>query len=229
MDRLPAVTHATYRRCLVGAAAFMTALLAVLQDGTALAQPPMASRPEKIVLAPGHPEGRGPGRIAIATETAAWHRLFNAGSARVADFPLPGGQRVDLEVSWIDIVGGRTRFFVGGGDGVREVAGPPMRFFRGSVAGDPESLVSLNLFGGRIAGFVRHGGREYTFGPRSFAVDRPGAGDIEMVDETKEGGPQGACDGDDSAADAGVFALKERVGLEQFTTTSIDVNTLLLG
>ncbi|HZN02563.1 MAG TPA: hypothetical protein VFD06_03145, partial [Candidatus Polarisedimenticolia bacterium] len=207
----------------------MTSLMTVPHESGALAQSPVASRPEKIVLAPKHPEGRGRGRIAIAPDAAAWHRLFNAGSARVADFPLPGGHRIDLEVSSVDIVGGRTRFFVNGGEGVREVAGPAMRFFRGRVAGDPESLVSLNLFGGRIAGFVRHDGREYTFGPRAFSVDRGGADDIEVVDETMEEGPTGGCDGDETADSGGVFALTGRPDLERTYSPNIDAGTLLLG
>jgi len=104
-----------------------------------------------------------------------------------------------------------------------------MRFFRGRVAGDPESLVSLNLFGGRIAGFVRHDGREYTFGPRAFSVDRGGADDIEVVDETMEEGPTGGCDGDETADSGGVFALTGRPDLERTYSPNIDVNTLLLG
>jgi hypothetical protein len=207
----------------------MAVLQGVLQHGGVRAQSPVASRPEKVVLVPGYPEGRGPGRIAIVPDAAALRRLFEAGSARVADFPLPGGQRVDLEVSSIDVVGGRTRFFVHGGDGLREMAGPSMRFFRGRVAGDPGSLVSLNLFGGRIAGFVRHDGREYTFGPRAFSVDRPGAGDIEMVDERMEGGARGGCDVEEPADDAGAFALTGQPRLEAFSTQSIDANTLLVG
>lgn len=228
MDRRPCVTRTWSWRGLVGAAAFMTGLFAWPRESGAAPQSPVAARPEKIVLAPKHPEGRGKGRIAIAPDAAAWHRLYRAGSARVADFPLPDGQRIDLEVAAVDVVAGRTHFFVHGGEGLREVAGPEMRFFRGRVAGDPESLVSLNLFGGRIAGFVRYDGREYTFGPRSFSVDREGAGDIELVDETMEGGRGGACDGDEPAGDVGVFALAGRPGPEP-AAGSIDANTLLLG
>ena len=194
-----------------------------------LAQAPIASRPEKILLAPAHPESRGRGRIAIAPDAAAWQRLYHSGSARVADFPLPGGQRVDLEVASVDLVDGRTHFFVRDGEGVREVAGPAMRFFRGRVAGDPESLVSLNLFGGRIAGFVRHDGREYTFGPRAFSIDRQGAGDIEMVDETMEEGPGGTCDGDEASDGGGVVALDGRPNLAEVTTQSIGASALLVG
>jgi metallopeptidase family M12-like protein len=230
MTRLQPVACTKYRRSLVAAAAFLTALVNILENGDgARAQSPVAPRPEKIVLSPRHPEGRGPGRIAIGPDAAAWHRLFNAGSARVADFPLPNGQRVDLEVASVDVVGGRTRFFVGNGESVNEVAGPTMRFFRGKVAGDPESLVSLNLFGGRIAGFVRYDGHEYTFGPRAYSVDRDGADDIEMVDQAAETGPRGRCDGDDVAADGGVFALSATPDLAESSTAGIDANTLLLG
>jgi len=232
MPRIPICTGTRRWEGLVGAAAFMTILLGALQDGDARGQAPMAPRPAKIVLAPKHPETRGPGRIGIATDSAAWQRLFHAGSARVADFPLPGGKRVDLEVASIEIVSGETRFFVSARDGVREVAGPSMRFFRGRVAGDPESLVSLNLFGGRIAGFVRHDGREYSFGPRAYSVDRKGANDIEMVDETMEGGPTGQCDGDDERAGGGTIPVNGfdgRISLESYSTESIDANTLLLG
>ena len=230
MDRLSCVLRTRSWQGRVGAALFLIGLLVVSGGSKAFGQSPMASRPEKIVLAPRHPEGRGKGRIAIAPDAAAWHRLFRAGSARVADFPLPGGQRVDLEVSSVDILGGSTRFFIHGGEGVREVAGPEMRFFRGRVAGDPESVVSLNLFGGRIAGFVRHDGREYTFGPRAFSPDRDGADDIEMVDGTSEAGPRGGCDGDDAAGDdgGGLFPITGRPGLEKAWAPAIDVNTLLL-
>jgi hypothetical protein len=230
MVHRPVVTRPAFRRVLVAAAAFMTGFLAAPMEDGALAQSPVAARPGTIVLAPKHPEGRGRGRIAIAPDPAAWQRLFLAGSARVADFPLPGGERIDLEVSSVDTVGGTARFFVHQGDGLREVAGPPMRFFRGRVAGDPESLVSLNLFGGRIAGFVRHGGREYSFGPRAWSIDRPGASDIEIVDETTETGPGGACDGADPADDvSGIFPLAGRPGPEQAPSLPIDPDAMLLG
>ena len=228
MDRRPCCDRTRSWRGLVGAAAVVANVLVVSGAGSLWAQSPVAARPEKIVLAPKHPESRGKGRIAIAPDAAAWHRLSHAGSARVADFPLPDGRRIDLEVASVDIVGGRTHFFVHGGDGLREVAGPEMHFFRGRVAGDPDSLVSLNLFGGRIAGFVRHDGREYTFGPRSFSIDREAAGDIEMVDEAMVGGPTGACDGDEAAGDGGLVALAGRSG-PQSAAGTIDANTLLLG
>ena len=212
-----------------------------MPDRSSAQDPPgVASRPETIRLSPAHPESRGGGRIAIATDAFAWSRLFRAGSARVADFPLPDGQRVDLEVASVDLVDGRTRFLVHAGGALREVAGPSMRFFRGRVAGDPESLVSLNLFGGRIAGFVRHDGREYTFGPRAFAPDRDGADDIEMVDEAQEGGPAGTCDGEEkpddgekpdgggeAPDDGGISALAEPDA--EPAALAIDTNTLLQG
>jgi len=181
------------------------------------------------VLVPGHPESRGQGRIRIAPDARAFRRLFHAGSARVADVPLPDGQRIDLEVASADVTTRHTRFFVGGPDGARETSGPNMRFFRGQVAGDPNSLVALNLFDGRIAGFIRVGGREYTFGPRAYSLDRKGAFDIEMVDETLEGGPSGGCDGDEAADIGGVAPPRGGPGLESYALDAVDANTLLLG
>src|SRR5262249_11902563 len=137
------------------------------------------------------PEERGRGRIRIRPDSHAWQRLFQAGSARIVDFPLPGGERAELEVASYDVLAPGARFFVGGPGGLTETPGPRMRFFRGQVAGERDSIVSLNLFDGRMAGFVRRGGREYTFGPRVFAREREGADEIEV--------------GDDAIADAGAI------------------------
>ncbi|HZN04905.1 MAG TPA: M12 family metallo-peptidase, partial [Candidatus Polarisedimenticolia bacterium] len=205
------------------------ALLGLLLDGGVRAQGPVAARAETIRLVPGHPESRGKGRIALVPDASALRRLFRAGSARVADVPLPDGRRIDLDVASTDVTTGRTRFFVGGPEGLRETAPPDMRFFRGRVAGDPESLVSLSLFDRRIAGFIRVQGREYTMSPRAFSLDSPEASEIEMVDEALEGGPSGVCDGEEAADIAGVMPLPDGPGLESSTASSIDANTLLAG
>jgi hypothetical protein len=201
-------------------------MLGLLLDGGVRAQGPVAARAETIRLAPGPPESRGKGRIALVPDAGALRRLFRAGSARVADVPLPDGRRIDLDVASTDVTTGRTRFFVGGPGGLYETAPPDMRFFRGRVAGDPESLVSLSLFDRRIAGFIRLQGREYTLGPRAWSLDRPGASEIEMVDETLEGGPSGRCDGGETADIAGAWPLPDGPGLE---STTVDANTPLAG
>jgi len=201
-------------------------LLGLLLAFGVRAQGPVAARAETIRLAPGAPESRGEGRIGLALDAGALRRLFRAGSARVADVPLPDGRRIDLDVASTDVTTGRTRFFVGEPGGLRETAPPDMRFFRGRVAGDPESLVSLSLFDRRIAGFIRVEGREYTISPRAWSLDRPGASEIEMVDATLEAGPSGRCDGGEAADLAGVMPLPGEPGL---ASVAIDVNTLLSG
>ena len=117
----------------------------------------------------------------------------------MAGFPLPDGSSVDLEVVSTDIVHTGTRFVVADADGIHEAAAPASRLFRGTVTGDPDSLVSLNLIDGHLAGFIRAGGKEYTFGPRSFARDAAVPRRVEVVDESLEGGPTGRCDGEEKA------------------------------
>jgi hypothetical protein len=149
-----------------------------------------------MVLVDQQPETLGPGRIRFEVHRDTVDRLQRSRGAHLVGFPLPGGAWVDLEVLSTDIVHGGTRFVVAGPDGARETAGPSARLFRGTVAGDPESLVSLNLIDGHLAGFVRTGGKEYSFGPRSFARGAAAALRVEVVDDVQESGPIGACDGD---------------------------------
>jgi hypothetical protein len=200
----------------------------------ARAEVPLPGRPEKVLLVAQAPEAVAAGRIRIHPEPQAWHRLFNSGSARVTNFPLPGGGPVELEVSAFDLLNRDARFFVGGPGGPREIAGPSMRFFRGQVPGDPGSMVSLNLFEGRLAGFIRTGGKEYTFGPRDFASDRPGADDIQIVDDSAQSTPGMKCDGEetvvaDTAGPAGTSSSPLVRALSTPTLLSIDASTLLLG
>jgi hypothetical protein len=222
---------------LRGAAARTLVVIACLVSGTALdalrAEVGMPGRPEKVFLVTQVPEAVVPGRIKVRPEPQAWHRLFNAGSARVVDFPLPGGPRVELEVAAYDLLTPDARFVVSDAGGLRQVAGPALRFFRGQVPGDHDSLVSLTLFDGRFAGFVRTGGKEYTLGPREFAAERAGADDIEIVDDTTVSGPGMTCDGDEVAparrgapADATAPLLE---GLSAPSLQAIDATTLLLG
>ncbi|MGH9869138.1 MAG: M12 family metallo-peptidase [Candidatus Polarisedimenticolia bacterium] len=142
------------------------------------------------------------GTIHLQVDAQAWHRLYRSGSATVAGFPLPGGQAVDLEVTSFDLTGGATRFFVGVKGDIQETAGPAMRFFRGKVAGDPDSLVSLNLFGGKLAGFLRTGGKEYTWRPTSFTPDGESGDEIVLFDDQAEAEKESdaRCDGDEDVA-----------------------------
>ncbi len=139
------------------------------------------------------------GALSLHVDGEAWGVLYRSGTARITGFPLPDGGAADLEVASFDLIGPRTRFFVGNPDLVKETPGPDMRFFRGTVSGDPDSVVSLNLFGGRIAGFIRLGDKEYSFGPRAFSPDAEGAADIRIWNAAEESSPEGACDGDEKA------------------------------
>lgn len=154
---------------------------------------------EELHLIDRQPEPRGPGRIRFEPRGRTIESLLRARAARVEGFPLPDGWSVDLEVAATDTVNSNTRFVVADADGIHAAASPPARLFRGTVAGDPDSLVSLNLIDGHLAGFIRTAGEEYTFGPRSFARDAGVPRRVEVVDESLEGGPAGLCDGEAQA------------------------------
>ncbi|MCZ6651227.1 MAG: hypothetical protein O7D35_11230, partial [Acidobacteria bacterium] len=186
---------------------------------------------EEVTLAIRQPEWT-PGRVKFRPDRAAYQTLFRAGSARIKQFPLPDGSWIDLEVVSSDLVHGGTRFFVRDANGIREKARPSMRFFRGQVAGDPESLVSLTLFRGQVAGFVRTAASTYTFGPRSFADGIVQAGLIEVRDDAAETEPAGRCHGDvlspedDGLAPMGASRAFSSPPSQELT---IDGDTLLLG
>jgi hypothetical protein len=171
----------------------LTAVVLAL-SGALQAAPTLPTHVEDIVLAVRQPEWAN-GRAKFWTDRSAYNRLFRSGSARVEGFPLPTGAWVDLDLVAVDLLTSKTRFFARGENKTRETAGPPMRFFRGKVAGDPASVVSLNLYRGKVAGFIRTGGAEYTFGPKSFAgrddKDQP----IEVRNDATDTDPAGQCDG----------------------------------
>jgi len=165
---------------------------------------PGSGFPSSDSLVDQQPEVRGPGRIRFEVDAQVVDRLFRSRSARVVGFPLPGGLWVDLEVASSDVVHAGTRFAVAGPDGIHEAEGPSARFFRGGVAGDPESLVSLNLIDGHLAGFVRTAGSEYSFGPSSFAPGGPMPRRVEVIEDSVESGSAGTCDGEVHPSSAGL-------------------------
>ncbi len=112
-----------------------------LSPGPAVARVTVPERVEEVTLAVRQPEW-APGRVKFRPDQAGYQRLFRSGSARIKQFPLPDGSWIDIEVVSSDLVHGGTRFFVRDADGLREKSRPSMRFFRGQVAGDPDSLVS---------------------------------------------------------------------------------------
>jgi hypothetical protein len=198
--------------------------------GTAVAHaaPPEWKLPavaEEVFLTTPAPERRGQGRILFRPDPGVYGALSRAGSARVLDFPLPDGAWVDLEILASPLVHQGTRFLVRDENGLQEVPPPEMRLYRGRVAGDPDSLVSLNLFEGQMAGFVRTEGKEFTFGPEASAAgSQEGAPAIEVRDDALEPRPSGGCDVEGGSLDAPVQG--SAFGFESLS--AIDGDTLLL-
>jgi len=185
---------------------------------------------EEVILTVRQPQW-APGRVKFTPDRAAYQTLFRAGSARIRQFPLPDGSWVDLEVVSSDLVNGGTRFFVRDADGIHEKSRPSMRFFRGQVAGEPESLVSLTLFRGQVAGFVRTAGSTYTFGPRSFADGVGRAGFIEVRDDAAETEPGGRCNGDELSPEGDellTMGASRYFSSQPSQELTIDGDTLLL-
>lgn len=125
--------------------------------------------------------------LLLDLEPAALRDLWSARNGRIEAFPLPGRRAVDLDLRAFELIAPGARFVVVDAEGPREVAPPPMRFFRGSVAGDPESLVSLSLFDRRIAGFIRAFGEEFQVAPRSFDLARDGALEVGVQNRAATG------------------------------------------
>jgi hypothetical protein len=169
-----------------------TACLPLLVTSALWAHPPsdLPSPLEEVELAAPR-DGLGAKDLSIEINRASYARLQHLGSARVVGFPLPGGGREDLELAAVELLSPDAVFLVADARGVRETSAPEMRFFRGRIAADPDSLVSLTLFGGRISGFIRRGEDEWSFAPRSFSPDREGALDVHIWragDEAEAGG-----------------------------------------
>lgn len=151
---------------------------------------------EKLTLARPATGVSAPDVIGLEIDGAAYRKLEELGSALVEDFPLPGRGAVDLELTAFDVAP-NARFVVVDASGERVVPRPDIHSYRGLVAGDVDSLVTLNLFDGRIAGFVRAFGEEFGVGPRDFGLAREGATDIQVWNsELTEEAPETLCDGD---------------------------------
>ena len=174
-----------------------------------------------IQLTQPETQSAGAGRLMVTAGRPEWTDLFHAGSARIAGFPLPEGRLLDLDVVSFDLTDIGTRFLVSVGGDLKEVSGPAMRFFRGTVAGERGSIVSLNLFDGRFAGFLRTGGKEYTFGPKSLSAESDEAAVIEIRDDAAMASAEGICDEEEKSPDDG------RSGSTASTAAAIGAGTLL--
>lgn len=111
----------------------------------------------------------------VTAEAAMQHRLEGKSFAilerplaaeariRLAGIPLIDGELATIELERFDIMAPNAEAFVYDGDGKREALKlTPMRFFRGNVAGQADSLVYLSITDERIEGLIMAGERKFT-------------------------------------------------------------------
>ncbi len=81
-------------------------------------------------------------------------------------FPLAPGLAVDLEIERFWAWGPATRFVIGTDGGDIPMDAPTVAFFRGVVAGEPESRVFLSASSRGLKGIIRVGEAQYVLSPR---------------------------------------------------------------
>jgi hypothetical protein len=137
---------------------------------------PEASAAERGVLASENLRvPRQAGELLIEIDGDTRRRMIDAGRGIVRDFPLPGDATVDLDLEAFDIIAPHARFVVVDEDGERELPPPPVNAFRGTVIGDPDSIVSLIFLGDRMAGSIRTWDKEFTIAPENYNRARAGS------------------------------------------------------
>lgn len=140
------------------------------------------------------------GLVEIELDAGAYRRLWDAGRGRVADFPLPGGRRVDLDLRPFRVTAPGAVFVNVDAEGEHRLDPPQIRFLRGTVDGAVDSLVVLGLFESRVSGFVRTDDAEFGVGPREFPMASAGALDMRVWNRDTEVGAWDCAVGDDDAA-----------------------------
>lgn len=156
-----------------------TVALACLAIGVSVAlveaRSPSPVRP--LVAASASPDGSS---LALSIDAAEYERMWQRGSVLLQGLPLAGRGPVDLELVAFRVAPPHARF-VAEGEGVMQPFSPrPMRFFRGRVFGEPDSLAYVWMGRDRIGGFVRMDANPagtWTFGPRAARSDRPESGE----------------------------------------------------
>ncbi len=121
-----------------------------------------------------------PESIGVELDPAVYESMATRQHVVVRNFPLPGMGPVDLDLTRFSVLASDARFVVVDGTGEREVPAPAISSFRGTVIDDSESVVVLNLFEGRIAGWLRSGDAEYVITPRTFHDEESAATDITI-------------------------------------------------
>jgi len=116
--------------------------------------------------------------LSLTIDVVEYERMWRRGSVLMQGFPLPAGGDLDLELVAFEVAPRRARFVVGRPGTDQPFDPPSMRFFRGHVFGEPDSLAYVWMGRGRIGGFVRtdaSGPRTWIFGPRAARSDQPGS------------------------------------------------------
>ena len=138
------------------------------------------------------------GRLTIQVARAELDRMETLGSVVVREFPLADGTLVDLELLAFDPIAPDALFVVVEGDGEHVASPPAMRYFRGRIVGEPDSLAYLWILDGRLGGFV---GRKiadpserklHQFGPRSARLETAESREFAVTigeGKSKEAGP----------------------------------------
>ena len=171
------------------------------------------------------------GAVGLDVDRTVYRQMLKKGRVVLQDFPLPGLLPVDLELESFDVLAADARILVVDSSGEHEAPRPTFRAFRGVVAGDPDSLVTLSLFENRIAGSIRLWDEEFVIGPREFNLARESSGEITVrnksMDMDRPNTPM--CDAEPDTAESMLSVPRSRGdGRGAVTTISaIDGETLL--
>lgn len=87
---------------------------------------------------------------------------------RVENVPLVDGEPATLELERFEVwaEGAELKVFGEGGKVVETLAPPAATYFRGIVAGQPESLAFVSIHGDRVEGIIYAGDRKFALGSR---------------------------------------------------------------
>ena len=128
------------------------------------------------------------GILDIEIEPRAYRTLWETGAATVEQFPLPDGQVVDLYLRPFRVLATDAEIINVNADQQEELLRPSIRFVRGTVNGEVDSMVVLGLFQNRITGMIRTRDQEFAVGPKDFAISGPRAMEMQVWNRNVEEG-----------------------------------------
>ena len=175
-----------------------------------LAVPAISVAERLFVPVAGLPSASGGiGRVqSLALDDAALAAVRASTSATLTEFPLGVDGTATLRVERFDPFTANARAVVVEAAGPRDLALPDHRYFRGTVDGDPGSIVVLIAAAGTARGVVSTRGTLYRFGRDRGGIHRSWS--LDDVDPSVHPGPGAFCDND--VARALVTGLAGRTG-----------------